>query len=91
MRRGGEAVNTTVCKTVMHRFESGSRLKAMAEIERNISPKQAEWLLKGTALAIATIGIMLVPTLGAVGAVDFILGAGMFALVEKQKRNKQNK
>ena len=25
-RRGGEAVNTAVCKTAMHRFESGSRL-----------------------------------------------------------------
>ncbi len=61
----------------------------MANKERgtiDLSPRQTEWVLKGAALSIAAIGIVLIPVVGVVGAIDFAFGAGMFALVEKQKK-----
>jgi hypothetical protein len=52
-----------------------------------VTPKRAERILKGTALAIAVIGIGmdLIPGLGGVGTIVFLEGAGLFAFVDRQK------
>lgn len=84
--RGGEAVNTAVCKTAMHRFESGSRLKIIMAGKEQIAP-EGRFLINFTkAEMLVGLGITLIPGLGGIGALTFLLGGTEYLIIQFAKK-----